>query len=208
MEETSNQYDLEELRRGVARLTGGIGVIYVGGRSPAEVAERKARVEDAIFAAQGAVKEGIVPGGGVALSKMAGASQYVWLDTVPGTGGYYALSHDQQAGARLVWEACFAPLLRLVGNTGGKDSPAYVKARVTQWPDAAMPGGVAAFEDRWWWQGYNALTQQFGDLREWRIFDPTRVVIQALNNAVSAAAMLLTTSTSIVELPESGQGQA
>lgn len=175
LDQTSNEFDQDKIRRQMGRLSSGVGIIYVGGRSEAEVAERKARVEDAIHAARGAVAEGILPGGGSALT--VAAENYLTCPSM-----YQHLSHDQQAGYLLVLRCCSGPLHRIASNVGA--DAAYIVAKVAE-------GG--------WGYGYNALTREFGNLLEQRVIDPTRVVVNALGNANSAATMLLTTGTSIVE---------
>lgn len=182
--DTTNPYDREDMRRRIARLSGGIGVIYVGGKTEAEVAERKARVEDAINAAQGAVSDGILPGGGVALAKI---SQMMDEDDA------LHLSTDQQHGWNVVLNACSMPLRRIATNAGAEEG--VVLAKVWEVPDG---------ESGLWW-GYDALHAEYVDLSSKRIIDPAKVVIQSLNNAVSAATMLLTTDTSIIEVAQAGQ---
>lgn len=167
--DTSDDDEREHCKRRLALLSGGVAVLRVGGATEAELRERKDRVDDALHATQAALREGIVPGGGVALAR---ASKL--LGSVMQTG-------PEAAGRQVVRQACCAPLRQIVANSGGV--PDIVLSRV-------MEG-----EDR---TGYNAHTEVYGDMLEMGIIDPTRVVKCALKNAASAAGMMLTAGCSVV----------
>lgn len=172
-EETPEDDEREHCRRRLALLSGGVAVLRVGGATEAELRERKDRVDDALHATQAALKEGIVPGGGVALAR---ASAHL----ATSSGGTVAGS--EAAGRHVVRIACCAPLRQIVANSGGV--PDIVLSKVLEGPDK---------------QGYNAYTETYGDMLEMGIIDPARVVKCALKNAASAAGMMLTAGCSIVE---------
>jgi chaperonin GroEL len=136
--------------------------------------EKKARVEDALHATRAAVQEGIVPGGGVALLRVRKAIEAVRADT-----------EDQAAGIKILLQAIEEPLRRIVGNGGG--DAAVVLNKVKE--------GEGNF-------GFNAATEQYGDLVEMGVVDPTKVTRLALQNAVSVASLLLSTEAAIAELPK------
>ena len=169
-EETSDLDEREHCRRRLSLLSGGVAVLRVGGATEAELRERRDRVDDALHATQAALKEGIVPGGGVALSRAS-----VKLSSGSLTG-------SEAAGRHVVRTACCMPLRQIVANSGGV--PDIVLARVLEGSDRL---------------GYNAYAEQYGDMLEMGIIDPARVVRCALRNAASAAGMMLTAGCSIVE---------
>ncbi len=178
IEETTSDYDREKLEERVAKLAGGVAIVKVGAASEVEMKEKKARVEDALHATRAAVQEGIVPGGGVALLRVHEAMQAVRTDNA-----------DQAAGVRILLRATEEPLRQIVRNGGG--DPAVVLNRVKE--------GTGTF-------GFNAATEVYGDMVQMGVIDPAKVTRLALQNAVSVAALLLTTEAAIVSLPGDGAG--
>src|ERR671917_303030 len=173
IEDTDSDWDREKLQERLAKLAGGIGVIRVGAATEVELKERKHRIEDAIAATRAAVEEGVVPGGGSALVHAAAA-----IDALD-------LSGDELTGARVVRRALDAPLVRIAGNAGFEGQVVVAKVR---------EAGVG--------QGFNAETGEYGDLAAQGVIDPVKVTKAALGNAVSIAAMVLTTDSAVVEAPE------
>jgi chaperonin GroEL len=173
IEETSSDYDREKLQERLAKIVGGVAVIYVGAATEIELKEKKARVEDALNATRAAAEEGIIPGGGVALIRAQAALAKLDL---PG---------DQQFGVNIVNEACEAPL-RIIAKNAGEDGSIIVH-KVRQ--------GDGAF-------GWNAQTNEFGDMYKFGVIDPTKVARIALQNAASIAGLLLTTEAMIAEVEE------
>jgi len=169
-DETTDDDERDHCKRRLALLSGGVAVLRVGGATEAELRERKDRADDALHATQAALREGIVPGGGVALAKAS-----VKLTSK-------SLAGPEAAGRHVVRQACCAPLRQIVANSGGV--PDIVLSRVLDGPDT---------------QGYNAYTETHGDMLKMGIIDPARVVRCALKNAASAAGMMLTAGCSIVE---------
>ena len=180
IEETSSDYDREKLQERVAKLAGGVAVIKVGAATEVEMKEKKARVEDALHATRAAVEEGIVPGGGVALIRC--------LDKVKGLQGD---NSDQDTGISIARRAMEDPLRQIVANSGGEPSVVLNQIR----------GGKGNF-------GWNAQTEEFGDLVKMGILDPTKVVRCALQNAASIAGLLVTTEASVAEKPKKDEGPA
>lgn len=178
IEETTSDYDREKLQERLAKLVGGVAVIRVGAATEVEMKEKKARVEDALHATRAAVEEGIVPGGGVALVRVASA-----LDKVDA-------SPDETVGVNIVRRAMEDPLRWIANNAGWEGS--IVLDRVKN--------NKGAF-------GFNALTEQFEDLMKAGIVDPTKVVRTALQNAASVAGLLLTTEAMVAEKPEEKKAQ-
>jgi chaperonin GroEL len=178
IEDTTSDYDREKLEERVAKLAGGVAVVKVGAASEVEMKEKKARVEDALHATRAAVEEGIVPGGGVALLRVHKAMQACKTDNA-----------DQAAGVRILLRATEEPLRQIVRNGGG--DPPVVLNRVKE--------GKGAF-------GYNAATETYGDMVQMGVIDPTKVTRLALQNAVSVAALLLSTEAAIVSLPAEDSG--
>ena len=174
IEETSSDYDREKLQERVAKLAGGVAVIKVGAATEVEMKEKKARVEDALHATRAAVEEGIVPGGGVALIRS--------LDTVKNLKGE---NSDQDMGISIARRAMEDPLRQIVANSGGEPSVVLNDIR-------AGKGNY----------GWNAQTEQYGDLVKMGILDPTKVVRCALQNAASIAGLLITTEASVAEKPK------
>jgi chaperonin GroEL len=170
MEETNSDYDREKLQERLAKLVGGVAVIYVGAATEVEMKEKKARVEDALNATRAAAEEGIVPGGGVALLRAQKA-----LDGLDVAG-------DHKFGVDIIRFACEAPLRAIAANAGEDASIVIAKVR----------DGDAGF-------GWNAATNEFGDMLEYGVIDPTKVTRTALQNAASVAGLLLTTEAMIAE---------
>ncbi|MCC7300425.1 MAG: chaperonin GroEL [Verrucomicrobia bacterium] len=171
--ETTSDYDREKLQERQAKLAGGVAVINIGAATESEMKEKKARVEDALHATRAAAKEGIVPGGGVALIRAQKA-----LDALK-------LEGDEAIGAQIVRKACEAPLRQLVDNAGIEG------AIVVQEVKKAKGNN-----------GYNVATGEYVDMIAAGIIDPTKVTRSALQNAASIAGLLLTTECMITDLPE------
>ena len=174
IEESSSDYDREKLQERLAKLSGGVAVIKVGAATEIEMKEKKARVEDALNATKAAVLEGIVPGGGVALVR-AKAS----LDKLEGE------NDDQNVGINILRRALEEPLRQIVSNAGS-DSSVILNE---------VANGKGNF-------GYNAATDEFGDMIEMGIVDPTKVTRYALQNAASVTGLLLTTEAMVTEAPQ------
>ncbi|MDF1687372.1 MAG: chaperonin GroEL, partial [Parvibaculaceae bacterium] len=179
-EETSSDYDREKLQERLAKLAGGVAVLKVGGVTEVEVKERKDRVDDALNATRAAVEEGIVPGGGCALLRAGKA-----VDALEDENG------DIQAGIRIVRRALEAPIRQISENAGVEGS--IVVDRVLN--------GKANL-------GFNAQTEQYVDMVEAGIIDPTKVVRTALQDAASVASLLITTEAMIAEKPSEGGAPA
>ncbi len=180
IEQTTSDYDKEKLQERLAKLTGGVAVINVGGATEAEVNERKARVEDALNATRAAVEEGIIPGGGVA-----------FIRTIPKVEELRKkLRGDEKMGADIVAKAIEAPLRQIVSNTGGEGSVIVeeVKEKSTN-------------------TGFDANTSEFVDMFERGIIDPTKVARTALQNAASIAGLMLTTDVMVTELKEDDEDE-
>ncbi len=181
IDQTTSDYDKEKLQERLAKLTGGIAVINVGGATEAEVNERKARVEDALNATRAAVEEGIVPGGGVA-----------FIRTIPKVEELRKkLKGDEKIGADIIAKAIEAPLRQIVSNTGGEGSVVVeeVKEKSTN-------------------TGFDANTSEFVDMFERGIIDPTKVSRTALQNAASIAGLMLTTEVMVTELKEDEEDES
>ncbi len=171
--EAESAFDREKLQERQAALAGGVAIIAVGAATETEMKERKARVEDALSATRAAVEEGILPGGGVGLINALPA-----LDKLK-------LEGDEATGVRIVRKAILEPV-RWIANNAGQDGSVIVdKVKNT-------PAGT----------GYNAETDEFGDMVEMGIIDPTMVVRSALENAVSIANMVLITEAMVADIPE------
>jgi chaperonin GroEL len=171
METTTSDYDREKLQERLAKLAGGVAVLYVGAASEVEMKEKKDRVDDALHATRAAVEEGIVPGGGVALVRSIAAI------TVEGA------NQDETTGIKIVKRAIEEPLRQIVANAGGEGS--VIVAKVAE--------GELDF-------GFNAKTDEYVNMYEAGIIDPTKVVRVALENAASVSGMLLTTECVITEV--------
>lgn len=172
MESTTSDYDREKLQERLAKLAGGVAVLYVGAASEVEMKEKKDRVDDALHATRAAVEEGIVAGGGVALVRAIAS-----LDSLSG------VNQDENTGIKIVKRAIEEPLRQIVANAGGEGS--VIVAKVAE--------GKGDF-------GYNAKSDEYVNMLEAGIIDPTKVTRVALENAASVAGMLLTTECVITEV--------
>tara|TARA_B100000029_G_scaffold135673_1_gene130156 strand:- start:2442 stop:4061 length:1620 start_codon:yes stop_codon:yes gene_type:complete len=173
IEETTSDYDREKLQERLAKLAGGVAVINVGAATESEMKEKKARVEDALHATRAAVEEGIVPGGGTALLRCAGAIDKLKLDA------------DEQIGVDIVRHAIESPLRALAGNAGLEG--------------AVVVQGVLENKGS---TGYDVANEKYRDLIKAGVVDPAKVTRSALQNAASIAALLLTTECLITDVPE------
>jgi chaperonin GroEL len=180
IEETTSDYDREKLQERLAKLAGGIAVIKVGAATETEMKEKKARVEDALNATRAAVEEGIVPGGGVALLRASEA-----LDSLK-------LSGDEATGVSIVRRALEEPIRQIVENGGLEGSVIVEKVR------SMVPIT----------RGFDAETNEYVDMMQAGIIDPTKVERVALQNAASIAALLLTTEAIVTDSPEAGSAAA
>jgi chaperonin GroEL len=177
IEETTSDYDREKLQERLAKLAGGVAIVKVGAATETEMKEKKARVEDALNATRAAVEEGVVPGGGVALLRAARA-----LDGLQLTG-------DEATGADIVRRALEEPIRQIVQNAGLEGSVVVEKVK------AAKSGTL----------GFNAESNEYVDMVEVGIIDPTKVERVALQHAASIASLLLTTTVVVTDSPEEGK---
>jgi chaperonin GroEL len=175
IEETTSDYDREKLQERLAKLAGGVAVIRVGGATEIEVKERKDRVDDALNATRAAVQEGVVVGGGAALLHASKALK-----------GVTGANADQDAGIQIVRRAIQVPLRQIAENAGVDG--------------AVVAGKVLESNDEHF--GFDAQTEQYGDLIKWGIIDPAKVVRIALEDAASVAGLLITTEAMVAEKPE------
>ncbi len=173
IEETTSDYDREKLQERLAKLAGGVAVIYVGAATEVEMKEKKARVEDALSATRAAVEEGIIPGGGITLLRCREVIKTLNLEG------------DEKTGAMIVYRALEEPLRQIANNAGIEGS--VVVERALHEKDNI---------------GFNAETLKWEDLTEAGILDPVKVTRSALQNAASIGAMILTTEVSITDIPE------
>jgi chaperonin GroEL len=180
IESTTSDYDREKLQERLAKLAGGVAVLYVGAATEVEMKEKKDRVDDALHATRAAVEEGIVPGGGVAYIRAAAG-----LDALKGE------NYDEQTGIAIIRRAIEEPLRQIVANAGGEG--AVIVQRVRE--------GEGDF-------GYNARSEVFENLFEAGVIDPTKVSRVALENAASIAGMLLTTECVISDIEEENPAPA
>ena len=174
IEESTSDYDKEKLQERVAKLAGGVAVIKVGAATEVEMKEKKARVEDALHATRAAVEEGVVAGGGVALIRAASKVADLRGD-----------NEEQNVGIKLALRAMEAPLRQIVTNAGEEASVVA----------SAVKNGEGNF-------GYNAGTEQYGDMIAMGILDPTKVTRSALQFAASVAGLMITTECMVTELPK------
>src|SRR3954454_22307134 len=180
IDNTTSYYDREKLQERLAKLVGGVAVVKVGAATETEMKEKKARVEDALHATRAAVEEGIVPGGGVALIRAQKALEKL---EVP---------DEQKFGVTIIRRAIEEPMRQIVQNAGEEGSIVINKVRE----------GKGNF-------GYNAATNEYGDLLEQGVIDPVKVVRSALQNAASVAGLMLTTEALVAENPKAkGAAQA
>ena len=178
METTTSDYDKEKLQERLAKLAGGVAVLYVGAASEVEMKEKKDRVDDALHATRAAVEEGIVAGGGVALLRAKAALATITADNA-----------DEATGIQIISRAIESPLRTIVENAGLEGS--VVVAKVSE--------GTGNF-------GYNAKTDEYVDMLKAGIIDPKKVTRVALENAASVAGMILTTECALVEIKEENGG--
>jgi chaperonin GroEL len=176
MESTTSDYDREKLQERLAKLAGGVAVLYVGAATEVEMKEKKDRVDDALHATRAAVEEGIVPGGGVA-----------YIRSISALDGFKGDNDDETFGVNIVKRALEEPLRQIVANAGGEGSIVIQKVKE----------GKADF-------GYNARTETYENLLAAGVIDPTKVTRVALENAASIAGMLLTTECVLSEKKEEG----
>ena len=175
IEETTSDYDREKLQERVAKLAGGVAVIRVGGMTEVEVKERKDRVDDALNATRAAVQEGVVVGGGVALMQAGKVLM-----------GMEGANPDQTAGMKIIARAIESPLRQIAENAGVDG--AVVAGKVRESTDANF--------------GFNAQTEEYGDLFAFGVIDPAKVVRTALEDAASIAGLLVTTEAMVADKPE------
>jgi len=174
IEETTSDYDREKLQERVAKLAGGVAVIRVGGMTEVEVKERKDRVDDALNATRAAVQEGVIVGGGVALVQAGKV-----------LAGLEGANSDQNAGIAIVRRALEAPLRQIAENAGVDG--AVVAGKIRESSDAAF--------------GFNAQTEEYGDMFKFGVIDPAKVTRTALEDAASVASLLITTEAMIADKP-------
>ncbi|MEL5617784.1 chaperonin GroEL [Serratia nevei] len=174
IEEATSDYDREKLQERVAKLAGGVAVIKVGAATEVEMKEKKARVEDALHATRAAVEEGVVAGGGVALIRVAGKIAALKGD-----------NEDQNVGIKVALRAMEAPLRQIVVNAGEEAS--------------VIANQVKAGEGSY---GYNAYSEEYGDMIAMGILDPTKVTRSALQYAASVAGLMITTECMVTDLPK------
>jgi chaperonin GroEL len=177
IEETKSDYDREKLEERLAKLSGGVAIIYAGAPTETEMKERKARIEDAVHATKAAVEEGIVPGGGVAYLRAIGALEQLEKQV--------ADDHDILQGVRIVKRALEEPLRQIAYNAGYEGGLVVEEVKKMEFS-----------------KGFNALTGEYVDMFEAGIIDPTKVERVALENAASIAGLLLTTDVLVTEKKE------
>jgi chaperonin GroEL len=178
IESTTSDYDREKLQERLAKLSGGVAVLKIGASTEIEMKEKKARVEDALHATRAAVEEGIVAGGGVAFIRALSAIENLDVE-----------NDDQRIGVAIVRRALEEPLRQIANNAGVEGSIVVQKVKE----------GKGAF-------GFNARTEEYGDLIEQGVIDPTKVTRTALENAASVAGLLLTTEAVVNDRPEKKEG--
>ncbi|MBT4315882.1 MAG: chaperonin GroEL, partial [Candidatus Thioglobus sp.] len=180
IETTTSDYDKEKLLERLAKLSGGVAVIKVGAATEVAMKEKKDRVDDALHATRAAVEEGVVPGGGVALVRAIAA-----LSKLKGN------NHDQDIGIDIIKRAMEAPLRQIVTNGGGEASVVLNE----------VSNGKGNF-------GYNAATEEYGDMLKMGILDPTKVVRAALQHAASISGLMITTEAMITDTPQDAPAPA
>jgi chaperonin GroEL len=181
IEDTTSDYDKEKLQERLAKLAGGVAVIRVGGSTEVEVKEKKDRVDDALNATRAAVEEGIVPGGGIALLKATKALEGLTGDNA-----------DQTAGIAIIRRAIQAPIRQISENAGVEGS--IVVGKVLENADKSF--------------GFNAQTEEYGDLVAMGVIDPAKVVRTALQDAASVAGILITTEAAVADAPKKASAGA
>jgi len=178
IENTTSDYDKEKLQERLAKLSGGVAILYIGAATEVEMKEKKDRVDDALHATRAAVQEGVVAGGGLALIRAAACLDNVAIE-----------NDDQETGINIVRTAVESPLRTIVANAGGEGSVVVNEVK----------GGKADF-------GYNAREDKYENLIAAGVIDPTKVTRLALENAASIASLLLTTECVVAEQPEEAGG--
>ena len=178
IEKTSSDYDREKLQERLAKLSGGVAVINIGAATEVEMKEKKARVEDALHATRAAVKEGIVPGGGVALVR-----------AIKSLDKFATGDDEEQAGVNIIKRVLEEPIRGIAGNAGADGSIVVEKIK----------DGKGNF-------GFNAASLEYGDMIKYGIVDPAKVTRSAIQNAGSVSSLLLTTEAMIVDKPEENDG--
>ncbi len=177
IEDTTSDYDREKLQERLAKLVGGVALIKVGAATETEMKEKKARVEDAMHATKAAAEEGIVPGGGIAILRASAKLGDLASNS--------SLSHDEQVGVKIIARAIEEPLRWIAQNAGHEGSIVVNKVK-------ELEGNT----------GFNAATDEYTDMVEAGVIDPTKVVRYGLQNAASIASLLLTTEALVSEIPE------
>jgi len=180
IENTTSDYDREKLQERLAKLSGGVAVLYIGAATEVEMKEKKDRVDDALHATRAAVEEGIVPGGGVSL-----------IRAIAGLEGMKGENEDETTGIQIVRRALEEPLRQIIANAGGEGS--IVVQKVME--------GSGDF-------GYNARTEKYENLIAAGVIDPKKVSRVALENAASIASMILTTECVLSEIKEEEKGHS
>ncbi|HAI76059.1 MAG TPA: chaperonin GroEL [Microscillaceae bacterium] len=180
VEKTTSDYDREKLQERLAKLSGGVAILYIGAATEVEMKEKKDRVDDALHATRAAVQEGVVTGGGIAL-----------IRTIESLTTVKTLNEDEATGVNIIRTALEAPLRTIVANAGGEGSVVVQKVKESK----------ESF-------GYNARTDQYEDLMKAGVIDPTKVTRLALENAASIASLLLTTEAVIADEPEDEKAPA
>ncbi|MDC0344890.1 chaperonin GroEL, partial [Alphaproteobacteria bacterium] len=175
IEESTSDYDREKLQERLAKLTGGVAILRVGGATEVEVKERKDRVEDAMYATRAAVREGIVAGGGVAL-----------LYSIKALDNLQSANEDQQHGIQIIRKVLTAPVRQIAENAG--QDGAVIAGKLLESSNISY--------------GYDAQNHSFGNMFDMGIIDPTSVVLTALKDAASVAGLMITTEALVAELPE------
>jgi chaperonin GroEL len=178
IETTTSDYDREKLQERLAKLSGGVAILYIGAATEVEMKEKKDRVDDALHATRAAVQEGIVTGGGIAL-----------IRALPALDSVNTINEDETTGVNIIRIALESPLRTIVANAGGE--PSVVVNKVKE--------GTGSF-------GYNARTDKYEDLLAAGVIDPTKVTRLALENAASIASLLLTTEAVVADEPEEDKG--
>jgi len=176
IKDTTSEYDKDKLNERIAKLAGGVAVIKVGAETETEMKEKKLRIEDALNATRAAVEEGIIAGGGTAYVR-AGMAAEKLLEKLDG---------DERTGASIIAKALQAPIRQIAENAGVEGAVIIEQVR---------KNGSVNF-------GYNAATEEFGDMIEAGIVDPTKVCRSALQNAASVASLVLTTESLVADIPE------
>jgi chaperonin GroEL len=180
IEDTTSDYDREKLQERLAKLVGGVAVIKVGAATETELKEKKARVEDAMHATKAAVEEGIVPGGGVAFIRAQKALE-----------GFNLEDADENIGVGIVRRALEEPMRQIVANSGYEGAVIVDKVKADKSAN----------------YGFNAETEEYGDMLKMGVVDPTKVTRSALQNAASIAGLLLTTEALVSDMPDEEKEQ-